>query len=604
MADYETMKQILKRQSEKAEELLASGNLNNPEWIRNNIDIQTDDESIRQEVYGWLNDYTQTPEGAKNLAYALVNEYGGEHKLSIDFVKKNFLNQGLAGGTGSAIRRQICLGKDDWDKNKEWNRNQCLPHEMRHVGQVDSMPDLTQREYTLYNSLIVEADARLTEYSDGITEGRNPNHTGYLGLDENFQKAIKDLNAIDIKSWEDFEALKSSDRTRYDRILGLIKEQEFSEVLNHLGMEPMYQLQGHDLLSIHENSSGNLEGIRACVEQMCAYHGMRFDHVWPEVEAMATGKKEIPGWEGAFDEKGRVTSKFEQNLEELNTIVNRDVVASKIEGRRKTRFFADGTRECTDYYETGEWERKENRHPDGSVKISFFDKNGNRITEETVEKDYHCVVKYEYDEFGKMIRSETTNSNGFSETTKYEYDDNGKMIRNSSDMSNGHRRIIEFDNSGISRVVFYDQDGNSTVRKFLNGEKIGEERYNKDGSLIAMYDAKGKEIRSGKVVPQKDEIKTEEGTKKKSNSAKTKKHQRQIDNGKGIDEQFKSIANDGKGWQSVENEPKEETPERETANKTAEKPYYGHREGGIDDTIAKVDAQERVKMNVDVKTNE
>ena len=29
---------------------------------------------------------------------------------------------------------------------------------------------------------------------------------------------------------------------------------------------------------------------------------------------------------------------------------------------------------------------------------------------------------------------------------------------------------------------------------------------------------------------------------------------------------------------------------------TATKPYYGHRAGGIDDTIARIDQQERTKM--------
>ena len=523
MTEYEAMRKILAQQKQAAEELIASGNLQAPEWIRSNIDVESDDEAIREDVYGWINRYAETPEGRLNLAHALVNKTGGNNKMSVKFAPRTALETGLTGGAGSAILRRISLGAGNWDANKEWNANYCLPHEIRHVGQ-QNIHNMSQREYVLYHSLVVEADARLMEFCDGITEGRNPGHNGFLGLDGNLKQAVKDLKASNVKSWEDFDALKTSDRARYDQIMGRIKEQEFSEVLNNLGKNPVYQLQGYDSWAQMNGKLGsNLGAIQACVEEMCERQGMRFEQVWPEVEAMAMGKKEIPGWEGAFDKDGMVTTLFEQKISELNTIMNRDIVAGTQSGSKKMRIFADGERESIDYYDTGEWKEKENVFADGSSTKCCYDKNGNVTRRECTAENMHDVTDYEYDDNDRMLKSKTKFLDGSEETTEFEYNADGQLKRNVTNSSNGSQIIREFDQNGLSKITEYDSNGNSVVKQFENYKKVKEEQYDKNGKLLKNSSADNK---------------TKKGSVKQSTSddqKDTSKTKRQIDNGKGLD---------------------------------------------------------------------
>ncbi len=318
---YKEIWEELERQEKDAEELIRSGNLMDPEWIREHIDIITDDEAVKNEVYQWLNDYVKTPEGQANLARALVNEEGAhDNKMEIEFGTTESLNG--AGGWANAGASHVQLSLDSRKENMgKWVKDRALPHEVRHVGQQE-IPDLSPREYALYQGLIIEADARLTEFSDGISEGRNLEHEGYRGLQEDFEAVLKDLKldtlllGENIETWEDFYQLKETNRPFYNRILGRIKEREFIETLNYLGRTPLYQEQAD--FDRTSKGSGNLLGLRSWCKEMCVRHGMRFNVVWPEIEAMATGRKEIPGMEGCFDKEGNLTEfarRIQSNLQ-------------------------------------------------------------------------------------------------------------------------------------------------------------------------------------------------------------------------------------------------------------------------------------------------
>ncbi len=327
--NYQEIKDVLERQKQAAEELISSGHLQDPEWIKNNIHVLTSNEIAENEVYDWLNNYVKTPQGQANLAYALVNEAGGaDNQMEIQLGSWGQL--GDAGGWASWKDSHVQLGEESWQQSGDWNRNNTLPHEIRHVGQQDIL-NLLPREWALYHAGIVEADARLTEYCDGVTEGRNPNAEGYdESLKKVFEREIlpyrdKFLTHTTFKTWDEFVKIKDSDPETYNKVMGRIKEVQFKAVLNNLIKTPLYQ--DIALWSVNCAGNGNKAGLRAWVEGMCDRQGMRFERIWPEVESMTTGKKEIPGMEGCFNADGTASRKGVMKYE-----TNKIVMATSNEG--------------------------------------------------------------------------------------------------------------------------------------------------------------------------------------------------------------------------------------------------------------------------------
>ena len=623
--NYQEMRELLLRQKQAAEDLIASGNLQNPEWVRENIRVLNRDEVVRNEVYTWLNNYVQTPEGQKNLAYALVNEAGGaDNQMEIEIGRKGKLNG--AGGWANWYDSHVQLGPDSL------NREHILPHEIRHVGQQD-IPNLSQREWFLYAAGIIEADARLTEFSDGVTEGRNPQHFGYRGLEQDFQAALKELKETRVKSWEDFEKLKDTNRARYNQIMGRMKEREFCEVLNHLMKTPIYQTQGSAAKKIE--GTGNLNGLRAWCEQMCDRQGMRFSAVWPEVEAMATGKKEIPGMEGAFDQEGKLTDKglkifkyaraagsladevvynekgkviqsqqicidgscYESIYDDNGKLVKE--VSKSSDGKSCERTYDPQTR-CVVWKDAkgAEFRREESTldrrgrtkssivmYPDGVSFETVYDGNGNIAMEFDRGSDGKICRSYEYsyDWRGNKTRDITKDGNG-NVILSYEY--------SYSWLGRRKNRIQKF-SDGSSIELFYDKDENITsqVDKDAQGQVVGRYEYS--------YDANGNRVTTVKedrfkitqaAVPGKgaatDLKKLEEVAGKDAEAEQVPQK----------DEKEKPLnAEQPLSTEQPNQQMTQKRPKRR-ADKTEEKQYYGNYLGGVDDRIAQMDQESRARM--------
>ncbi len=615
---YHAMREILERQEKAVEELIASGNLQDPEWIKQNVHVLTDDEVVKNEVYAWLNDYLKTPEGQKNLARALVSEIGGsDNQIKIKFGSVKSLNG--AGGWASSRRSRIQLSKENWQRNCVHESCFVLPHEMRHLGQEGAC-SLSQREYFLYHVGLVEADARLTEYCDGITEGRNQDYRGYRGLKQDFKAVLQELGEKSVKSFEDFEQLRETDRKKYDLIMGRLKEREFSEVLNHLSQMPIYLRQGSGV--VWRSGKGNLPALRAWCEDMCERQGMRFEKVWPEIGAMATGQKEIPGMEGGFDAEGKLTQR------------GRDILS-------KAKKLDMSPREIIRSQETGKIIREIKCLDTGETEEVFYDENERVIkkVERDADGDESYSIVYTRNEKGDVIKSKETYEDGATEETDY---DEAEIPVHSISINNGKKvesqyklygrnilpiETVETDANEVTTIRYsYDNAGHCLSRTYTYpGKGIShlEWTYHKNGkkasTISVSKDAKGKEI--GRVERFFDEQGHPIEAKIKGNENKG-----QVENTTDTDATEEASASasvtpnvdfstKGDKVQEIEEglEPKvslqngQENPEkqkivenshrRRTADKTPDKPYYGHREGGIDDLIAKVDGRERARMS-------
>ena len=543
--NYQEMRDVLERQRLAAEELIASGHLQDPEWIMNNIHVLTDNEITKNEVYDWLNSYVKTPQGQANLAYALVNEAGGaDDQMEIQFGTRDELKG--AGGWASWNESHIQLGKESWEEYKDWNRNQTLPHEIRHVGQQD-IPNLSQREYFLYHAGIIEADARLTEYCDGVTEGRNSEAEGYdESLKKVFEREIlpyrdRFLAHTSFKTWDEFVKIKESDPETYNRVMGRIKEVQFKAVLNKLMTTELYQRQGSYCKWV--KNEGNLPGLRAWCEEMCKRQGMRFERIWPTVEAYAKGEREIPGMERCFAADGRINARGEGKCEIADMLLdhwsvvdadgNGNITIEKDGNRREYRNYAivrahesNGMETEYTYDEQGCRMGEVCRLADGSCDEYTYDEKGNRTSSiyrdgdgtliRSVEYTYDAQghlrgeiyrradgsgEEYVYNEKGKRTREVYKDTNGrLIESAEYTYDEQGRRIRKKSVKEDGSSREIVFnDRESPLHAVHKDADGKVIDSDEYTYDEQGREieTVHKDGdgkvvrSSVCAYDAEG-----------------------------------------------------------------------------------------------------------------
>ena len=451
---YREVRELLRRQENAARELIESGHLQDPEWIKNNVHVFAEDEVVVNDVYRWLNRYVKTPQGASNLARALVNEAGqGDNQMEIRLVPHSEMH-GFS-GFGSWQDSRVQMSEVDWACDIErWLHNLTLPHEIRHVGQQD-IPNLSPREDFLYHAGIIEADARLTQFVDGISERRNPKHLGYRGLKNDLQAVTTELNLPDVRSWKDVDRLKKSNPKQYQTILGRLKEREFVEVLNHLMQTPSYQLQGSYAKFV--KGRGNLNGLRAWCDQMCERQGMRSSVIWREVEAMATGKKEIPGLEGGFDAKGQLTRKGKRIFEAASrTSVQGEVV---------------------------------------------YDDRGNVIYGQVVAAD-GSVVESHYDAKGHPLQKIRKNANGVIQSTEnYTYTRRGDILQKVVKDKHGTVRMsMDYTYDWLGRVkscVTQYADHASDLEIFnTRGQVISRTYRWKDAETQYNYDAYGNELKT------------------------------------------------------------------------------------------------------------
>ena len=648
----------LKRQQQAAESLIRSGNLMDPEWVRKHVAVIADEE-IKNKFYQDLDHYIQTPEGQANLARALVNERGGgDNQIGVEFVNDEVLGPftGVCYSDDSLI--QLSLGS--WTRdNGRYIMQSVFAHELKHDGQ-ENIPDLSPREYFLWHSGITEADARLTELMDGLAEGRNPNHYGYRGLNKDMAAVLKDMAITDIRTWDDFDRLKDTDRAKYDRILGHLKEREFSEVLHHLMKTVEYRNQGSYAMQI--KGKGNLPGLRAWVEDMCKRQGMNPNIVWPEVEAMATGKEEIPGMEYAFDEKGQVTHFGKMYFEHA-----KEALAKGRSG--VVRLFKDGgAKEIVDGCDAEEEERwydaqgrlVETRNEDG---VWRYNEEGRLISFRTPDwPNSRQFYDLRRDYQGNLQNFDLTGSLYTAQGFKEEFE-NGKLVGISR---NG--KIIERRENGMRYVCGYNPETGLLQREEVfdmynhwsetreydghTGELLQEiPRAGKftthngrlycseddqikmsfpvDGSHnYSMYDELGRVVgaiyegeyrdfsrdQKGNLANTKGSwvLYTLNGTKEEFKNGEATRRTRKIFGFEVLVPRFmggtapraahENRINSEPAVSAGNVDPRKEARApaisgRQRADKSADKNYFGNRPGGIDDTISQLDQKEHARMH-------
>ncbi|MBQ3696044.1 MAG: hypothetical protein II938_03660 [Alphaproteobacteria bacterium] len=646
---YKALKEILTRQEKAAEELLESGNLYNPRWIREHIGVSASDEAIINEVYDFLNNYVKTPEGRANLAYALVCQTGGaDNKMSIKLGTKEELDG--AGGWANAGKSHIQLAEIFFKEEKDWTVNFMFPHETTHLGQED-IPDLSQREYFLWHAGIVEADARLNEFCDGVSAGRNPNATGYMeSLKDLFNREIlpqkeKLFKNANFKTWEEFVKTKDTNPEMYKAVMGRIKEIQFETVLNNLMKTSQYQRQGD--CARNEKGRGNLPGLRAWVGAMCQRHGMNFDHIWPMVKDMATGEREIPGMEGGFDAKGRMTKKGrrigDQARQEMacemgyyNTENDKDgnrKVGYRYGSRDEYTWYPNGKRTIKRIYNDGRIQEYDNenrltKETDCSGKtirtIMYAGPKSDKISRETVVDDNGNVCEHTYGAKGEIFQQIVLSGRKGTEVYRYKYEyENGEAKQkgyecyslrdnvNVQDLWDHHEHYFLLFPTRVCSINTYDEKGNkiSYVSQDADGkvtdiwEYTHDEKGNRTGgvekdangkvewSYEYTYDEKGhrtSEVHKdakGKVTGSWEYTYDEKGheTSEVHKDAKGK-----VTEGYGpaYEEALKQQEATEKEAKSKEN--KEDKPQEHgmaAMDKGKDKNYYGHREGGIDDIM-------------------
>lgn len=155
---------------------------------------------------------------------------------------------------------------------------------------------------------------------------------------------------------------------------------------------------------------------------------------------------------------------------------------------KEESYLADGT---LDYYTLYSYDENGNETsrefylgdgtPDGTT-LSEYNENGDIVKEIFTVDGYENIIKYEYDEYGNLIRQDSLDSSGYAYVCEYKYDENGNLLKQSYGDSNGVLEITENEYDESGNLIKYSYDSLSAENHL-----IGYEKYNENGSLTETW---------------------------------------------------------------------------------------------------------------------
>ncbi len=564
---YKAMKEYMETQQKEAEQIASdmarmSGD-ERKNFITNHVDIITPSDELKKEVLDWLVALCNTPEGRQNIALAMGSYEGGDDgKFSIHLGTKEDLNG--AGGWASTGGSMIMLSEESWKNQGDWNKNNTIPHEICHLGQED-VENLSNREWALYNALLVEAQARLVEFCDGVTEGRNDNFKGFLhSLNDDLDAVVEDLKKSGVlkenMTPDDFIKLKDTNHPQYDLIMGRIKEKQFSCVLNNLGKYPLYQRQG-----LGERSGpGNLTALKAWVDVVCERTGMRKDVTWPEVHAMATGTKEIPGYENCFTKEGKRSTIGVQKHELAQKLIDlgfgSSIISSWVkEGNEITIEDEDRDKCVCTLDENGQLKEANVTYADGDKCVYSFEKGQLKEANVTFVNGDKCVCSYENGHLierwdspkplGEYIGIEPSKRKWKSDKGNRRIDTivDGKTVVEEYTDKKGDKYKEVSRGAGVTTTTEFGvgEKPKTQITKFANGTVMTKEFGSKTNKII-VKEPDGRETvrfedKDGKLLPEDytEEIKEQPSVASESENDKVEA-KKSLGNGKGLDDKLQA----------------------------------------------------------------
>lgn len=315
----ENFQKLVKAHEKATQELMESGNLLNEKWLQEHIDVQLSEELTKQsDINGIVARFRQNlfstiqKDASQNGTTALRRwaamfadsnpESSNGIRQKVIFNIEKSLGRGVAGSADAGIQN---VNLDVYQKDIPGFFNDILPHEVVHMGQIPFStlnPEeaaLNPREAVVASN-VQEACARIGDYVHGVLEGRNP-----LGKNEgrSIEQMLKDVNP-DL-SLKDFLALREKNPEQFNQYLNKISRQAFLDYMKSTPRNPTYR-KGQFLefaLSARLTES-NMDGLKQQCESYVKQVGLDIDDVWPEIEAYASGKKEMPGMEEVFTKEG------------------------------------------------------------------------------------------------------------------------------------------------------------------------------------------------------------------------------------------------------------------------------------------------------------
>ena len=289
----------------RADELVASGKLRDTAWLRDNIEFLGGTEKQHAWLKGELQDIIQYH--PQKLARAFTKGDSKKLKFIFDLIAETD-TEAVTCATENIIVINNHLWVLEKDITEKLHSDKTIVHEIDHVGEI-RIPDLNPREACIAN-IVNETAAYLTKTEDSwnkyLEAVKKANTRVELikacekfGSSEEFADLLIELGKKHNCSWENF--------------LYILKQKEMGEKFAEIFADQLSredyvrQTFMHGLIRQNDVKSGNIVVLRKYIENTAQRFGLSDDAMktlWRDVEAYATGKKDLPGLHGVFTNTG------------------------------------------------------------------------------------------------------------------------------------------------------------------------------------------------------------------------------------------------------------------------------------------------------------